>query len=77
MGGYGSGRSRPVVCKETGEVFGSIKEAAISVGRSMSSIHNALSLSTKCAGFTWSYLEPLPPREQAEAAPAQPEDASA
>ena len=48
--------NKGVVCKETGNVYLSVKEAAISVGVVISAINNCLKGRSKtCAGYHWRY----------------------
>ena len=47
-----------VMCVETGRIFTTQTEAAKAVGRSTTSIWNALRGRSKtCAGYTWSYVD--------------------
>lgn len=49
------GYHRAVICKDTGQVFPSIKEAAAWVARDTSSIIDAIKHNSRCAGYHWEY----------------------
>lgn len=47
--------SKPVVCLDTGEVFDSISQAAMVIGKTPASISGAIRRGGKCAGFRWQF----------------------
>lgn len=50
---------KPIICIDTGEIFDSVKSAAVSVGVSRSCISMALNGKMKTAGgYRWAYLNP-------------------
>eukprot|EP00808_Paulinella_micropora_P032187 g28558.t1 len=55
--------ARPVICKETGEIFPSTTAAAKHVKRAQSAIMQALRTEGQCAGYHWLYLDMQPATE--------------
>lgn len=55
---------RPVICLETGERFPSIRSAALSVGRAVSSIRRALDDGSTCGGKHFYFADEEKPNEQ-------------
>eukprot|EP00808_Paulinella_micropora_P006816 g49119.t1 len=49
--------SRPVLCVETGEIYGSMAEAGRAVQRSGGAVKHAITMSGKCAGYSWQFVD--------------------
>lgn len=54
--GSKSPRAKKVMCEETGEVFGSLSEAAQSINKPVSTLYSAITQNRTCGGYHWKYI---------------------
>lgn len=52
-----AGLCKPVLCVETGKVYGSLEEAAKDVGSHRSNVSRAIQLNIRAAGFYWRWAQ--------------------
>eukprot|EP00808_Paulinella_micropora_P011445 g6134.t1 len=55
-----AGQNKPVLCVETGEIFGSMAEAARNKGIALDWLRRSIKRGQRCQGLTFARIEAIP-----------------